>query len=93
VAFAVAGHCQRVDRIHRPPRRPQRRNEQAARGLDRHRNRVLGAITGSSEHFDELGEPVKVVGDAFLGDQLTAVVDDGDVVMGGPIDAAEQCHI
>jgi hypothetical protein len=66
----------------------------AARGLDRHRNRVLGAITGSSEHFDELGEPVKVVGDAFLGDELTAVVDDGDVVMGfGPIDAAEQCHV
>jgi hypothetical protein len=58
-------------------------------------NRVLGAITGSSMHFDELGEPGGVVGDAFLGDQLTAAVDDGDVVMGfGPINAAEQqCHV
>jgi hypothetical protein len=26
--------------------------------------------------------PLKVVGDAFLGDQLTVVVDDGDVVVG-----------
>jgi hypothetical protein len=50
----------------------------------------FGAITGSSEHVDELGEPVKGVGDAFLGDQLTVAVDDGDVVMGfGPIDAAK----
>jgi hypothetical protein len=36
----------------------------------------------SSEHFDELGEPGGVVGDPFLGDQLAAFVDDGDVVVG-----------
>jgi hypothetical protein len=73
VTLPVAGHRQRVDRIHRPPRRPQRRNQQAPRGLDRHRDRVLRAITGSSEHFDEIGEPVEVVGDALLGDNCPAL--------------------
>jgi hypothetical protein len=94
VAFPIAGHRQRVDRIHRPPRRPQRRDQQAAWGFDRDRDRGLGAITGSPNHFDELGEPAGVVGDAFLGDQLPVAVDDRDVVLGlGPVDPAEQFHV
>jgi hypothetical protein len=95
VALPIPGHCQWVDRVHRPPCRPQRRDQQPAWSLDRHRKRRLGAITGSSEHFDEFAEPAGVVGDTLLGDQPAAVVDDGDVVMGfGPINAAEQqCHV
>lgn len=31
-------------------------------GLDRHRNRALGAVTGSSQHVDELGEAGRIVG-------------------------------
>jgi hypothetical protein len=95
MALPIKGHRQWIDRIHRPAGGPQGGDQQAAWGLDRHRNRVLGAITGSSKHFDELREPGGVVGDALRGDQLTAAVDDGDVVMGfGPINAAvQQCHV
>jgi hypothetical protein len=94
-AFPIPGHRQWVDRIHRPAGCPQRRNEQSAWGLDRHWNRVFGAIAGFGEQLDQLSEPAGVVGDTLLGDQPAAFVDDGDVAMRfGPINAAEQqCHV
>lgn len=51
-------------------------------------------VAGFREELHELGKTGRIVGDAFLGDQLTALVNDGDIVMGfGPVDAAEQCHV
>ena len=81
VALPVTGHRQRVDRIHRPSRRAQRRHQQPPRRLDCHRNGVLAVVAEFGEELDELGEASRIVGDTFLGDQLTAAVDDCDIVV------------
>ena len=88
VALPVTGHRQRVDRIHRPSRRPQRRDQQPPRRLDCHRNGVLAVVAEFGEQLDELGEARRIVGDTFLGDQLTAAVDDCDIVTSRP----SRCH-
>jgi hypothetical protein len=94
VAFPVSGHRQRVDRIHRPSSGPQGGDQQATWGFDRHGHRVLDAVAGTGEQFDQLGEPGGIVGNAFLGDQLSVAVDDRDVVVAfRPVDAAEQFHV
>jgi hypothetical protein len=39
-------------------------------------------------------KPAGSSGMRFLANQLTAVADDGYIVMGfGPVDAAEECHV
>jgi hypothetical protein len=86
----VTRHGHRIDREHRPPRATQRRHHQPARGFDRHRNRVLGAVASVGEHPGQSGEPGRVVNDAFLGHQLAIAVDDRNVVMPfSPVDSAE----
>ena len=48
VPLPVAGHRHRVDRVDRSTARPQHRDQQAARGLDRDRDRVLGSSPASA---------------------------------------------
>jgi hypothetical protein len=94
VTLSVAGHRERDDRVHRPTGRAQRGDQQSPGCFDCHRNRVLSPVAGGGEHLDELSETCRIVGNAFLGDQMSVAVDDGDVVVGlGPVDAAEEFHV
>ena len=86
----VTRHGHRVDREHRPSTATQSRHQQSARGLDRDRNRVLGAVARVGKHPGQSGEPRRVVADALSGHQLAIAIDDRDVVMPfSPVDSAE----
>lgn len=67
VPVAVAGRGQWVDREHLPLALPQQRNQQAARGLDRDRNRVLLAVAVLGEQFQQQSVAGHVVGGVPLG--------------------------
>lgn len=67
VPVAVAGRGQWVDREHLPLALPQQRNQQAARGLDRDRNRVLRAVAVLGEQFQRQSGAGHVVGGVPLG--------------------------
>ena len=54
-SLAVAGHRQRVDRVHRPTGGTQRCHQQTPGRFDRHRNRFVGALPGGGERLDQLG--------------------------------------
>jgi hypothetical protein len=87
---AVAGDGHRVDREHRPAGRSQAGHQQPPAGLDRDRDRLLGAVSGLSEQLHQGREPVRIVTDASAGDRLTVGVDQGHVmVILGPVDPTE----
>jgi hypothetical protein len=87
----IAGRGQRVDGEHLATRRHQGGNEQTLRGLDRHRHEVARILTAGRQELDQLGEAVRVVGDATLGHDGAARIDHGDVMMiVGPVDATSQ---
>jgi hypothetical protein len=89
----VAGGGQRVDRIDHPAGFAQRTHPQAAVGFDRYRDRMGGAIASLGQQPQQSREAGRVVGDPCAGHHTPVVVDDGDVVMlGGPIDSAEQAQ-
>jgi hypothetical protein len=93
VPVSVAGDGHRVDRVDLPAGGAQARDEQAAAGFDRDRDRRLGAVTGVGEQLQQQRESVRVVADTSLGDQLAVGVDERHVVMVfGPIDTAEHCQ-
>ena len=82
VPLAIAGHGHRVDRVHRAPGRAQARDDQAARGLDRDRDRVLRGVTRLDQQLEQSPEALRVVTDAPLGDQLPGPVHQRHVVVG-----------
>jgi hypothetical protein len=53
VAVAVAGRGHRIDREHLPLPCPQHRDQQAAGGLDRHRDRVLLGVAVFGEQLQQ----------------------------------------
>jgi hypothetical protein len=63
VPVAVAGDCHRVDRVDGAPGGAQAGGQQAARGLDRDRDRVFGAVAVLGEQFQQPGQPGRVVAD------------------------------
>ena len=93
VPVPVAGHCHRVDRIDRPAGGAQARDQQPARGLDRHRDRIPGGVAVLGEQGQQFREPGRVVADPAAGQQLAVPVHDGDVVVIlGPVDPAVNLH-
>jgi hypothetical protein len=93
VAVPVAGHRHRIDRVDIAAGRAQTRDQQAARGLDRYRDRVLGAVAVIGEQAQQDGEPGRVAADAAAGQQLPVGADEGDVVVVlSPVDPAEHIH-
>jgi hypothetical protein len=95
VAIPVSVHCFRVDREHLPPGRAQAGDQQAATGLDRHRYRVVRAVSGIGKQLQQQQrEPGGVVADAPLGQQHSFRIDQGHVVMVlGPVAAAEHSQV
>jgi hypothetical protein len=57
VPVPVAGHCHGVDRVDRPARGAQARDEQAAGRLDRDRDGVLGAVAVLGEQSSSAASP------------------------------------
>jgi hypothetical protein len=93
VPVPVAGHRHRVDGVDLAAGGAQARGEQPARRLDRHRDRVLGAVAVLGEQAGQRGQPGRVVADPPPRQQLPADVDQGDVVVVfGPVDPAEHLH-
>lgn len=93
VPFPIPGHRHRIDGIDRPAGRPQRRNQQPAWRLDSNRDRLGMSVTGLGEYPKQLVETLNALHDARLGQQLTVMIDDGDVVMAlRPIDPAIDLH-
>jgi hypothetical protein len=92
-AFAIPGHGQRVDRVDRSSGSAQHRDQQTTRCLDRHRDRLLRAVAGRSQHRHQLRKAVQALLDAPLADQRAVLVNQRDVVMAlSPVDAAEHRH-
>lgn len=56
--FPIPGHRERVDRVDRATRCPQRRDQKPPRCLDRDRDQRLPAVAHVREHRDELGKPL-----------------------------------
>ena len=93
VPVPVAGHGHRVDGVDPAAGGAQAGGQQPARGLDRHRDRVIGAVAVLGEQAQQRGEPGGVVADAAAGQQLPVPVCQGDVVVVfGPVDPAEHVH-
>ncbi len=93
VPVPVAGHRHRVDRVDLAAGAAQAGGQQPARGLDRHRDRVLGAVAVLGQQAQQLGQPGRVVADPAAGQQRAVPVYQGDVVVVlGPVDAAEHIH-
>jgi hypothetical protein len=67
VPVAVAGRGQRVDRVHLALPGPQDGDQEAARGLDRDRDRVLRGVAVFGEQVQQDLVAVRVVGDVPLG--------------------------
>jgi hypothetical protein len=89
VPVPVAGHRHRVDRVD-PASGAQACHEQAARGLDRHRDGGLCAVAMLGEQVQQGGQAGGVVTDAQPGQQPAVAVHQGDVVMVlRPVDPAE----
>lgn len=94
VPFPVAGHRHRVDGVNLAAAGTQCRDQQPARGLDRHRDRVLGAVAGLGQHHGQFREPLDGLGDPPLGHQPAFGVDQGDVVLAFcPVDPAEHVQV
>lgn len=92
-AFAVAGRGHRVDRVDGAAGGPQVRHQQAAAGLDRHRDRVVRCVSVLGQQGDQLCESGRVIADPGFGQQRAVGVDKGDVVVvTRPVDAAEDLH-
>ena len=72
VPVTVAGHGHRVDGIHAAPGGAQAGDEQAAWCLDRHRDRVIGAVAVAGEQAQQLPVPV-CQGDVVVGSAWSAV--------------------
>jgi hypothetical protein len=81
VALPVAGHGQRVDGIHRPASDAQAGHQQPARGLDRHRHRLVHTVAGLGQHLQQLTKAGRVVTDPPLGHQPAVAVDHGHVMV------------
>ena len=93
VPVPVAGHGHRVDGVDGPAGGAQARGQQPARGLDRHRDRVIGGIAVAGEQLEQRDQSGRVVADAPAGQQLPVPARQGDVVVVlGPVDAAEHVH-
>nr|WP_020640055.1 hypothetical protein [Amycolatopsis balhimycina] len=82
VSLAITSRRHRVDRVDLSPGLAQAGDQQAARGLDRHRDRISCCVTGVGVHGQQIGEALGGVVDAALGYQGTLGVDQGDFVMG-----------
>jgi len=83
----VAGHRHRVDRVDRSTGGPQHADQQAARGLDRDRDRVLRVVAGIGQHGGQFGETGHRLGYAPFGYQPSLGIHNRDVVMIlGPVD-------
>jgi len=59
----VAGHGHRVDRVDLAAGGAQAGSQQPARGLDRHRDGLFGAVAVPGEQFQQRGQPGRVVAD------------------------------
>ncbi len=93
VPVPVAGHCHRVDGVNLAAGGAQARDQQAARCLDRHRDRVLRGVAVLGQQGQQRGEPGRVVADAAAGQQPPVLVRPGDVmVIFGPVDSAVHVH-
>ena len=93
VPVPVAGHCHRVDRVDLAAGGAQARDQQPARGLDRHRDRVLRGVAVLGQQGQQHREPGRVVADAAAGQQPPGLVRQGDVMMiFGPVDSAVHVH-
>jgi hypothetical protein len=73
-----------------PPGGAQAGHQQAARGLDRHRDRVVFGVAVLGEQFQQPGQPGRVVADPLTAQQAAVAVDERDVVVVfGPVDSAK----
>jgi hypothetical protein len=85
----VAGYGHRVDRVDRAAGRAKGGDQQPARCLNGHRNRVLGTVPDLGQQRNEFGEALDGLDDAPPGEELTFMVEQRDVVMPlGPVDPA-----
>ena len=90
---SVAGHRHRVDRIDRPAGLSQCGDQQPARGLDGHGDRILCRVPRLGQQREQLGETLQGVTDAALGEEFALSVDQSNVVVAfGPVDSAEHLH-
>ncbi|GGV97069.1 hypothetical protein GCM10015535_67660 [Streptomyces gelaticus] len=80
-SVAVAGGSHRVHRVNLPGALPQRGNQQAATGLDGHRDRRLRGVPALGQKVQQQLVAVQVVVDPALGQQLAGVIDERDVVV------------
>jgi hypothetical protein len=88
VPVAVACHGHRVDREHRPSGGAQAGGQQPPRGLDRYRDRVLGAVAVLGQQGQQARQSGRVIVDASPRQQAALPIDQGDVVVIlGPVDA------
>ncbi len=93
VPLPVASDRPWVDRKHCQAGCLQRHHDQVLVGLDRdrHRTRVVGVL-GEQRH--QLPEPGQACVNLASAQNLTALVQDGDVVMRlGPVDPARDLHM
>ena len=83
VPVPVAGHRHRVDRVDRAAGGAQARDQQPARRLDGHRDRVIRGVAVLGEQAQQLGQAGCVVADTAAGQQLPVPVNESDVVVVG----------
>ncbi len=69
VPVPVTGHRHRVDRVDLAASGAQARDKQAARRLDRHRDRVFGAVAVLGEQCQQPGQAGRVIADPQPGQQ------------------------
>jgi hypothetical protein len=94
VAFPVAVDSERVDRVDRAAGREEGGDEQAAVGLDRDRDRLVGGVAVVGEQSEQGAVSGEVVSQRSLGHDPSGVVDERDVVVGlRPVDAAGDVHL
>jgi hypothetical protein len=93
VALAVAGDRKGVDGIDLAAGGAQAGDQQAAAGLDRDRDRLVGGVAVFGEQLDQRTPSGGVITDPPAGQQIAVCVDQGDVVMlFAPIDSAGHLH-
>jgi hypothetical protein len=81
VPVPVARHRHRVDWVDLAAGGAQAGDQQAARRLDRHRDRAFSAVAVGGEQFQQPGQAGRVVADPGAGEQPTVAVHKGDVVV------------